>query len=150
MPRATHNMQATERFDLKSCPEGYVVLRRLNYGQYLERQAMAMEMRMSTSGAGRGGDRQIEADIKMAAQRTAEFEFAHCIVDHNLTDDSDRPLNFAEKWTLTALDIRIGAEIGELINKVNGFEEELGNSSQTSDQPSSSDDDHNTTSQTAS
>jgi hypothetical protein len=62
VPRATHNMSHTERFELKSLPGGFVVLRRLNYEQYLERQAMAMEMRMSTT-AGQSADRQIAADI---------------------------------------------------------------------------------------
>jgi hypothetical protein len=136
VPRATHNMSHTERFELKSLPGGFVVLRRLNYEQYLERQAMAMEMRMSTT-AGQSADRQIAADIKMAGRRVAEFEFAHCIADHNLTGEDDQPLNFKEKWTLGALDIRVGQEIGDLINDMNNFEGELGNSPTTSE-PSSS------------
>ena len=123
MPRATNNINETERFDLKSCPGGFVVLRRLTYGQYLERQGLAMQLQMQS--VGKKSDAKI--DIDMAQQKVAEFEFKHCIAEHNLEDDQGNLLDFRQAFTLTMLDPRIGQEIGDCIAKMNDFEAELGN-----------------------
>ncbi|HVI79819.1 MAG TPA: hypothetical protein VM715_16955, partial [Candidatus Acidoferrum sp.] len=52
MPRATAAVSGSERFELKTLPEGYVELRRLTYGQKLERRAMSSVA--SAEGSGRG------------------------------------------------------------------------------------------------
>lgn len=124
MPKATVNPADTERKDLKSLPEGFVVLRRLTFGQKLERNALAMDMEVEE------GDRKNESKASMRTnlRAVAEFEFKHCIVEHNLTDENDQLLNFQSVKVLDQLHPVIGDEIDQLISGMNNFEEdELGN-----------------------
>lgn len=121
MPKATVSND-TERVDLRSCPEGYVVLRRLTYGQLLERREMAADMQIT------GDQRGAQGSIKQAQRAVAEFEFKHCIVDHNLENDAGQLLNFSQPGTIQMLDPRIGEEIGQAIDQLNQFEVDQGNS----------------------
>jgi hypothetical protein len=123
MPRATNNIDDTNRLQLKTCAGGFVVLRRLTYGQYLKRQGMAMEMQMATNSA----TKQSTMDIQMAQTKVAEFDFANCIVEHNLEDDNGNLLDFKAAFTLQLLDPRVGQEIGDAIDAMNNFEGDLGN-----------------------
>src|SRR5687767_14544157 len=93
MPRATVNIAETQRFDLESCPEGFVVLRKMSYGQVLQRQEMAMQMQMQAQ-RGKGSDGAARMDIKNMHQEVAVFDFKTCIVEHNLEDDGGRLLDF--------------------------------------------------------
>jgi hypothetical protein len=126
MPRATNNIEDTERHDLKTCPGGFVELRRMTYGQYLQRQSMAMDMQMQTSGKGKGSQ-GATIDIDMSQMKVAEFEFRHCVASHNLEDHEGALLDFRQAHTLQLLDPRIGQEIGDLIDAMNTFEDDLGN-----------------------
>lgn len=130
MPQATINPNHVERKDLKSLPEGYVVLRRLTYGQLLDRQSDAMQMEMSGQSDKKDSP---QAAIRLMGRKTAQLEFATCIVEHNLEDDKGQPLNFSNPKTLDVLDPRVGEEIGKYINEMNRFEEEVGNFGGTSD-----------------
>jgi hypothetical protein len=121
MPQATVSV-LTERYDLRSCPGGFVDLKRMTYGQFLERRDMASKMTMETSD-GRRGDRQ--AELVTMQRRVAAFEFRHCIVDHNLEDENGAPLDFRQPIILERLDPRVGQEIGEYIDQMNQFEEEI-------------------------
>jgi len=125
MPRATNNIEDLEHFDLKSCPGGFVDLRRMTYGQYLRRQGMAMDMQM------KGGDGRSKAnviDIDLGQEKVTHFEFSVCIAGHNLEDDNGNQLDFKNAGHVQILDPRVGQEIGDLINKMNSFEEdEVGN-----------------------
>jgi hypothetical protein len=127
MPKATTNINDTERHELKTCPpDGFVLLRRMNYGEMLERRAQTGKLNLNT-----GKDQSTEAFIQMANRLVTEFEFRTCIMDHNLTDDNDNPLDFRKPTTLNMLDPRVGDEISDLINKMNQAEvtsESLGNS----------------------
>lgn len=129
MPKATANINQTQRFDLKSCPEGYVVIRRLSYGKKLERQEITMQMRMYQEEARTKGKSSM--DISMMARKVAEFDFKNCVAEHNLEDDNGVMLNFQQAHYVHMLDGNIGDEIGELINQVNTFDE--GNSSSGSE-----------------
>lgn len=125
MPRATVNINATERIDLESCPGGYVVIKKLTYGEYLTRQDLAMKVQMAE---GQGGKAQLE--MKGANLVVTCFEMQRCIVEHNLEDDSGNPLNFKVEATTTILDPIIGQEISEAIERMNTLKKnELGNSS---------------------
>lgn len=118
MPSAVTSPQDTERRELKSLPEGYVVLRRMTYGQFLKRQELAMGMSMS------GQDRNdMQMAIAMSQRRVAEFEFSNCIVDHNLEDEEGNPLDFKNTNTLDRLNPKIGNEIGAYIDEMNQFDE---------------------------
>jgi hypothetical protein len=132
MVKATVSL-APERFDLKSVKGGFVTLRRLTWGQKLERQEMATkqvirEVEQNGNRAQRRArsrqDVNAEVDVKMLSRLTAEWEFRHCIVEHNLEDDSGAVLNFQVGTTLDLLDPRIGEEIQNLINDMNNFEDE--------------------------
>lgn len=114
MPRATVASE-TEKFELKSLPEGYVVIRRMTYGEKLNRTDSMMNMRTS------GEDREMH--IQMMSKRIAFQDFGNLIVEHNLTDENDKPLNFKNAADVERLDPRIGDEIGQLIDGINSFED---------------------------
>ena len=116
MPRATI-MQNNQRFELQSCPDGYIVIRRMTYGEKLNRQDDMMNMQTSAN------PKDTEMRIQIMAKRVALQDFANLIIEHNLTDDNDLPLNFRNPADVNRLDPRVGDEIGQLIDKVNSFEE---------------------------
>jgi len=120
MPRATNDITQVDRHDLKTCEGGYVELRRMTYGQYLHRSGMAMDMQMR----GEKGGRNSVVDIDLGQEKVTEYEFGICIAAHNLTDDQDVPLDFKKAAHVHLLDARVGQEIGDLINKMNTFDEE--------------------------
>lgn len=120
MPRAVINPADTQRHELKTVPEGFVVLRRMSYGKYLDRQTEAMAVQMQE----KDGDRSL--DMKMMGRKTALLEFKECIVEHNLEDDQGNLLDFSKPHTLDILDPRVGQEIGDLLNELNNFQAELG------------------------
>jgi len=116
VPRATI-MQNNQRFELQSCPDGYIVIRRMTYGEKLNRQDDMMNMQTSAN------PKDTEMRIQIMAKRVALQDFANLIIEHNLTDDNDLPLNFRNPADVNRLDPRVGDEIGQLIDKVNSFEE---------------------------
>ena len=127
MPRATVDPTATRRVELKTCPGGYVVVRRLPYGKYLDRQTEAMEIKARSQ---RGED--MSMDLKMMGRKTSIIEFRECIVEHNLTDETDQPLDLTAPGNLDRLDGRIGQEIEDILREMNVFEGDLGKSDTTS------------------
>jgi hypothetical protein len=128
MPRATNNILDTKRVDLKSCPEGFVVLRRMTYGQWLKRQEIAMTLQMKQGESnGKGSRPEMVADVAIAGTEVARWEFSCCVAEHNLEDDQGQPLDFKSAFMIDLLDPRIGQEIGREIDKMNQFEEDLGN-----------------------
>lgn len=131
MPKAVVNFSETEKFPLKTLPEGYVVLRRLSYGQKLERQSMATRLSMT----GQGKTAQMNMD--MMQQEVTAFEFKHCITDHNLEDENGQKLDLKNKVNIFRLDPRVGEEIETYIDRLNNFEEseEAENSGTGSEQP---------------
>lgn len=124
MPVAT-KPEGTEMFDLKSAPpDGYVVLQRMGYGDSVQRRSM---MKLSIESGGNTKD--FKGELAMASVEIQQFEFIACIVDHNLTDPSERKLDFRALSDLRQLDSRIGQEIEELISKQNDFnDDDEGNS----------------------
>lgn len=130
MPRATHVPGETERFELESCPpDGFVELRRLSYGEKLERREMTMAM--YTSGDRR--DNRISFDLLM--QKVQLFDFKNCIVNHNLEDDRGEQLDFRKMQDVLRLDDRIAEEIEEKINIINGRQSALEEEQNLAEQP---------------
>jgi hypothetical protein len=117
MPRATTNPNETEKIWLKSCPEGYVELRRMSYGEVLRKRQMGTTMSLQ-----QGSDGDTQGVMEMVQRRMTEFEFAKCVVDHNLEDENGKTLDFKKSNTFDRLDPRIGEEIGEEIDKMNQLE----------------------------
>lgn len=128
MPKATNNAQDLEHHDLKTCPGGFVKLRRMTYGQFLKRQAMSMDMQM------RGNRGNAIVDVGLGQEKVTTFEFSICVAEHNLEDDNDQLLDFKSPAAIQILDPRIGQEIGALIDAMNQFEEQqVGNFERPSD-----------------
>lgn len=123
MPKATANTEVQDKVDLKSCPGGWVQLRRLTFGEMNARLDMAGKMSMQADQKTKTAD----ASIEMAQAAVVEYEFGKCIVDHNLEDDEGNKLDFTKPAHVRALDPRIGEEISTLIDDLNQLpEEELG------------------------
>jgi hypothetical protein len=125
MPRATV-ITAPERFTLETLPKtdeddaGYVMLRRLSYGEKLQKDQEAMKLRfdMSTAGSSDGMD----AEIAMINELATLAELRKCVIDHNLTDEGGRKLDFAKLEDVRSLDPRVGDEIQTLLGDLNDFE----------------------------
>ncbi len=119
MPKAVADLVAVEHFDLKSCEGGFVRLRRLSYGQKLQRQNMASKMAFEGGG---GRKKDSRAIMESAVEAVTLFEFSCCIAEHNLEDEHGNLLNFSAPRDVQRLDPRIGEEIDGLISKLNNFE----------------------------
>lgn len=101
--------------ELKSAPpDGFVELRKMPYGRSLQRRDMAIRARIEQDK--RGGDAHTVLD--QYTQKTRQFEFEYCIVDHNLTDEGGAKLDFSNPMTLEVLDPAIGAEIEDMLDKL--------------------------------
>ncbi len=129
MPRATINVEATERFELKSLPAkgdeeaGYVELRKLSYGQILERRDMGAKLAIEGLSDNRQED--LKVTTEMIQQKVTEFEFKHSIVSHNLEDENGKNLNFNNPISVLALDPQVGQEIDDLITELNVWDTDL-------------------------
>jgi hypothetical protein len=120
MPRATVDTTAVVKKELRTLPDGYVVLRKMPYGAKLQRSSEAMKMSMQMKG--RGKNRDSKADVEMLQHASTMFDFRHCIVEHNLEDDKGRVLNLSDPIDVNNLDPQIGEELSELIDELNNFE----------------------------
>lgn len=118
MPRAVAVTDDLEVINLKTCPEGYVKLRRLTFGQKLVRQQMTMKMLMS----GDSKSKEMSGEMAFVSAQATEYEFAHCIVEHNLEDADGKTLDFKQAKDVRALDPRIGEEIQTELDRLNNFE----------------------------
>jgi hypothetical protein len=116
MPIAVSSSSDTFRFDLKSAPpDGFVELRKMNHGEKLFRREKMAKMSMQRQS--RGGESEMTVDMQM--ETVTIFEFSRSIVDHNLEDVDGRKLNFKNAADVLKLDGNVGAEIEDLIDKLN-------------------------------
>jgi hypothetical protein len=126
-----------EKFDLKSVKDGFVVLKRLSYGQKMSRRSLLSKAKMQTGGSGNRAERRAKAnqgfmaELELMNDKVTFFEFANCIIDHNLeylTDPDDlssvAKLDFTNPEHVKMLAGNVGEEIDELINDLNNFEED--------------------------
>lgn len=127
MPIATANIAARERKDLKTCPGGYVILRRMTYGQKLDRMKHVGKLSVDMRGKGKG----TKGEMEMLQKASTIYDFQACIVEHNLeknigTDENPNivPLNLKAPTDIDLLDPRIGEEISSAIDELNNFEDE--------------------------
>jgi hypothetical protein len=118
MPVAVRSTE-TERFDLKTCPGGFVLLRRMSYGQILERRAL-----MKLTFTSQGKNKPAEGEIAMANKKINLYEFRHCIAEHNLEKVEGELLNLSNPADVDLLDPKVGQEIEKYIEKLNNFEDE--------------------------
>lgn len=133
MVRATADLSNTTRVELKSLPEGFVVLRKMTYGAKMDRASKAARMSMKMA-AGKRGNEADDMVIEMMQKQTTLMDFQQCILDHNLEDENGQKLNFSRSNDVERLDPRVGEEISIEIEKLNNLEvEDLGNSETASD-----------------
>lgn len=119
MPKATIDTEYTEHKDLKTLPDGYVILRRLSFGQVMERR-MFTKLEIETGGR----NKDLKGELAMANRRITEFEFKTCIVDHNLEDEGGRKLDLTKASDFNKLEPKVGQEIEAYISEMNNFEED--------------------------
>lgn len=137
MPKATLSM-APVRHNLKHCPEGWVDLRRMSFGELLASQDMAYQVSVKASEATGKDDPEVGMDMSQA--RVHEYQFKTCIVDHNLEDEQGHKLNFAQAATVHMLDPLIGQEISKQIDQMHRLDQKYPNSEKPSTSESSTSD----------
>lgn len=116
MPVATRKIE-TVKHDLKSLPEAWVELRQLSYDEMLERRDGATQILMERGI--KNADSQ-QMNVKVLNRWSNQYSFPRCIVDHNLTDDQGKQLDFSKpERVFPMLDPKVGAEIEALIDKLN-------------------------------
>jgi len=124
MPVATIIKKA-ERLDLKTLPGGYVVIRRMTYGEKMHRLESTGKLRILSNKV----DKDAVGEINMMKAEVQMWEFANLILEHNLEhqdtpDGPVRPLNFKNPADVEILDPRVGEEISTFMDKMNNFEED--------------------------
>lgn len=118
MPRATVSQEGVRK-DLKSLPEGYVVLKRMSYGEFLDRRDMSGIM--TIAGTKRQKAQDVMGEVAMANRKVATYEFGKCIIEHNLEDDKGNLIDFNSPLWQRILDPKIGDEIGTYIDELHQF-----------------------------
>lgn len=107
-----------QKFELETLPEAYVIVRRMNYGESLRRQGMLTKFNISAS----GGSKDFSGQLDLQQEAVTMWDFSNLVVDHNLTDENDKPLNFKNVNDVKRLDGVIGNEIGKIIDDFNNPE----------------------------
>ena len=115
MVKAVVDVAPSGQIDLVSLPGGWVQLRKLSYGEMLERQDMAMKMAVEADQK----SKSVEATVEAAQGLVTNYEFARAVVDHNLEDENGNKLNFRNPADIQRLDPQVGGEISELIDNMN-------------------------------
>ncbi len=113
-----------ERYELKSCPpDGYIVVRRMNYGESLKRKDMMASIAMSMDTTKKGGTGETKMQMDLLQEKTSLWEFANLIVEHNLTDAQEKALNFKLAEHVRMIRGQVGDEIQMRIDQLNSFED---------------------------
>lgn len=113
-------MEAPEHFDLKTLPEGFVEIRRMSNGEKMQRRSFNSKMTMKA----RKGQKDVNTEMDMFNERSELWDWAKCIVNHNLQDADGRLLNFTNPEDVRKMDGRVAEEIGTYIDRVNNFEDD--------------------------
>lgn len=130
MPIVTVDPNATEKFPLKTAPadpndpndeDGWVQLRALPYGKKLTRRDKSTKMKMQ---AQTGKNESQDIELESLNEWAVAYDFAYCIVDHNLLNRDKSKIDFSKPFALTLLDPKVGTEIEKLINSLNEDEGE--------------------------
>jgi len=117
----------SQRFELKTLPEGFVVIKRMTHGQKLTRGSFVDKMTF------KGNKKDFQGQMDLMQAVTTRWEWKTVIADHNLEcyiDPQDpskgtRLLNFQSQGDIDAVDANIAEEISTYIGKVNNFEDDF-------------------------
>lgn len=109
----------TESHELKSCPGGWIVVKRLSYGDKLKRMSL---MRMSLQ---LGGDKKnTTGEMALGNQQMTYLDFAKCIIEHNLEIAEGKLFDFGRQTDIDQLDPVVGEEISGILDSLNNFEDD--------------------------
>ncbi len=123
MPSAVVTNNVSEKIPLKTLPEGYVIVRRMTYGEDLARSAKATKLLVGTDSGGKGKSKDdFQGQIDIQTEALALWDFANLVVEHNCEDATGRTLNFKNINDVKILDKNIGQEIGQIIDDFNSAE----------------------------
>lgn len=140
MPVIEYNSSG-ETFQLKSAPpDGYIKARALSYDEVLTRRDLAARYvyrqqnptsKPASNGTGIGAQKNsqpTEQDVEMMMEASNKvvqrFQFGAQIIDHNLEFPGGVKINFANEAHLRKLPPKLGAEIEDILDKLNEQEEE--------------------------
>lgn len=118
MPIAVVVNDISDKMPLTTLPDGYVIVRRMNYGEKLLRSNLATKFLMSSD----KGAKEIQGELDMQTEEVAYWDFANLIVEHNLEDIDNRALNFKNKQDVKKLAGPVGDEVGKIIDDFNAPE----------------------------
>ena len=122
MPIAVITDDISDKISLKTLPpDGYVVVRRMSYGESLARESKPTRLLIESSDGKGKTTPQAEVDIQTEA--LALWDFANLVVEHNCEDRDGRPLNFKNISDVKKLAGPVGREIGKIIDDFNDVEE---------------------------
>jgi hypothetical protein len=136
-----------KRFDLKTLPGAFVVIRRMNHGQKMARGTLSDKMRFS----GSKKQKDVQGEIDLMQRATTLWEWQNLIEQHNLEEyvnpsvpeQGVRKLDFSNVADIEKVDAQVAEEVSTYIGELNNFEAdmddettELGKSASTSVQGS--------------
>jgi hypothetical protein len=130
MPSAVVTDNVSDKMPLKSLPpDGFVIVRRMNYGEELSRSSKATKLLVG-GGDNKNNKDNFQGEVDIQTEAIALWDFANLVVDHNCEDADGRKLNFKNIADVKRLDSRVGKEIGQIIDDFNNVEdsEEVKNS----------------------
>lgn len=123
MPVAVIVEESSGRVDLTTAPpDGYVVVRRMTYGEKLTRTGMATQMLFEQGENGSRSKDTFKGEMKIRTEEIALWDFSNLVIEHNLTDKNGIPLNFKNVEDVKKLHPKIGEEIGKIIDDFNDVE----------------------------
>jgi hypothetical protein len=132
MPIAGGRGLENQRFELQSCPGGYIVIKRLSYGDKMLRKQKLGKTTVTSTNTKNNRMSDFVAEMQMINEEVTLFEFAKSIVSHNLEilkdpDDptSAIPVDFANPDHVRKLDGSVGEEIDDIITRFNDWESDL-------------------------
>jgi len=102
-------------YPLESIEGGWVLVRRFDHGERIDRLGKILVMSISDDDGESGEKTSGSATINHRAARL--HDFAKAIVDHNLADRKGNKYNFKKPEHVFAIDGEIGDEIDDIIGK---------------------------------
>lgn len=131
MPKATVDPEL-HRYELKTCPGGFVSLRTLSFHEMEMRKDIAgrmyQEEKVSRARQGKvkeDPDEVMRAYFESMNVKVTEFEFRSCVIEHNLyVDDAETQLiDFTKPMHTWKLNPKIGEEISKYITELTQIDE---------------------------
>ena len=121
MPKAIATAEE-HRLDMKTIEGGFIVAKRLTYGEKMQRRAMTAGMKIESQ----KGKKDFLGEMQLINEQATVFDFQRCILDHNLFKDDDDldKFDFSKINDIRMLDPRAGEEIDAWLSELNNYEDD--------------------------